>query len=72
MFTSPYWWELTPLDNGAFGRVKQWLTDRSTFIDSQGWSTREALDVAFKWAVSHANARHCVHNCNEHGMVYEF
>ena len=70
IFTPPYCWDLTPLDNGAFGSVKQWLMDRSTYIDSRGWSTRQALDAAFKWAVNNPSARHCVHKCNDHGMVY--
>lgn len=72
LFTPPYCWDLTPLDNGAFGSVKKWLMDRSGIIDALGWGPRQALDAAFKRAVNLTGAQHCVHNCNNHGMVYEF
>mmetsp|Transcript_68719 Transcript_68719/g.136133 ORF Transcript_68719/g.136133 Transcript_68719/m.136133 type:complete len:153 (-) Transcript_68719:42-500(-) len=64
LFTPPYCWDLTPLDNGAFGKVKLWLEKNSELIDAMGWTTREALDAAFRRAIpNEESARECFHRC---------
>lgn len=69
LFTPPYCWDLTPLDNGAFGKVKLYLLKNSLSIVNLGLNTRDALEAALLWAVPYksASARQCVHNCG-----YEF
>ena len=64
LFTPPYCRDLTPLDNGAFGKVKLWLQGASYLIATQGWDTRRMLDAAFREAVPNgASARECFYRC---------
>jgi hypothetical protein len=44
VFTPPYCWNLNPLDNGAFGKVKRWLQQHGEFYASMGLTTSEVLD----------------------------
>jgi hypothetical protein len=64
LFTPPYCWDLTPLDNGAFGKVKKWLEGCFDLIETEGWTPRQAMDAAFRHAVPNAvSARECFHRC---------
>lgn len=63
LFTPPYCWDLTPLDNGAFGMVKRWLMDHAKRLDSFQYTTRQALDEAFHEAVSPSAARSFFYEC---------
>lgn len=63
LFTPPYCWDLTPLDNGAFGYVKQWLKHRSDDIKQHNLTIQQALDRAFQ-AVGPEAARAFFKNCH--------
>jgi len=53
MFTPPYCWDLTPLDNNAFGLVKRWLQDRSTLLKAMpNYTFRGAFELALQHAVT--------------------
>jgi len=68
MFTPPYCWDLTPLDNNAFGLVKRWLQDRSTLLKAMpNYTFRGAFELALQHAVTPSGARQCFHRC-----LYEF
>ena len=66
IFLPPYAFKLTPLDNGAFGKVVRYLRGRrnkvltEAVIDSD---VRAALDDAFLNAVGPADALECMANC---------
>ena len=51
VFTPPYCWDLTPLDNGAFGGVKRWLQQHGSYMTQLGMSTSQMLDQAFTHAI---------------------
>ena len=62
-------WDLTPLDNGAFGKVKLWLQGTSYYIATQGWDAWHMVDAAFREAVPNgASARECFYRCG-YGMT---
>ena len=61
LFTPPYAWDTTPLDNGAFGKVAQYFQAKSMAAESTGLTTR--LTAALRWSVTRADARRCVHQC---------
>lgn len=65
LFTTPYCWDQTPLDNGGFGAVVLWLQARSTDIKELGLSVRQALNLAFgpDGAVCGASARRFFAQC---------
>jgi len=63
LFTPPYCWDLTPLDNGAFGAVKRFLQSRMILIRDNDIDTAIALDTAFREAVNPAFARRCWYQC---------
>lgn len=63
LFTPPYCWDLTPLDNGAFGAVKRFLQSRMILIRDGDIDMEVALDVAFREAVSPRDARRCWYQC---------
>jgi len=64
MFTPPYCWDLTPLDNNAFGLVKRWLQDRSTLLKAMpNYTFRGAFELALQHAVTPSGARQCFHRC---------
>ena len=67
LFTPPYCWDLTPLDNGAFGWVKNWLTNEKDYIASQGWTIEQALTAAFR-ALGPEAARSFFRRCNMRGQ----
>lgn len=58
LFTPPYCFTLTPLDNSAFGGVKSYLQKRPR----QG-TMQEKMDDAFSNAVSRKQARHYFRKC---------
>ena len=62
LYTPPYCFDCTPLDNGAFGRVKQYLEKHSEIFNQV--SLEEALDKAFDEAVSRRSARKFFRLCN--------
>ncbi len=66
IFLPPYAFMLTPLDNGAFGKVVLYLRGRHNKVLSQAASdtdVRAALDDAFLSAVSPAGAMECFSQC---------
>ena len=63
LYTPPYCWNLTPLDNGAFGLVKKWLQHHERSIIHHSLTITQALDMAFTYAVTPDGARHCFHKC---------
>ena len=52
LFTPAYCWETTPLDNGAFGRIKLWLQHHGSTIDALGATTRQVLHWALSYMLS--------------------
>ena len=64
LFTPPYCFDCTPLDNGAFGLVKRYLQKHTDLFDSV--PLERALDEAFK-SVTHGDARFCFRQCNYMG-----
>ena len=62
-FIPPYCWDLMPLDNGAYGQVKNYLkTNGKWLTETLGFSISDMLSAAFK-ALSLAAARKCFHDC---------
>lgn len=73
LYLPPYCFDLTPLDNGAFGCVRRWLQRHARWVESVG--VQEGLDCAFeRFSGVHARtreeresaralARHCFRNC---------
>ena len=59
LYTPPYCFDCTPLDNGAFGWVKRFLQKRG-YLARQGLNM--ALDTAFR-AVRPRHARSFFRNC---------
>ena len=47
LFTTPYCWDQMPLDNSAFGRIKDWIRERFVMQTLLGRTTRQILDDAF-------------------------
>ena len=68
LFTPPYCWDCTPLDNGAYGLCRRFL-EKQEYIDLMGYDTKRSLDYCFRHvlgpnAVTRAqSARMCFHNC---------
>ena len=61
LFTAPYCFDCTPLDNGAFGFVKRYLEKHSDLFENV--SLERALDKAFE-SVGKRKARRCFKYCN--------
>ena len=73
LYLPPYCFDLTPLDNGAFGWVRRWLQRHTEWVASVG--VREGLDRAFETCSgrlartpeeresARSLARHCFRNC---------
>ena len=59
-FLPPYCFDLTPLDNGAFGMVKRYLQKHAWLVERVG--IEHALDAAFR-SVSSTDAHYCFRNC---------
>ena len=60
-FLPPYCWDLSPLDNGAFGMVVRWMAaNRERLVQLP---LERALDLAFTHAVNRAGAHVCFRNC---------
>ena len=63
LYLPPYCWDLMPLDNGAYGQVKNYLkTNGKWLTETLGFSISDMLSAAFK-ALSLAAARKCFHDC---------
>jgi hypothetical protein len=60
LFTPPYCFDTTPLDNGAFGLVKRYLQRHSDIFDQV--PLERALDRAFE-SVTPGDARFCFRQC---------
>lgn len=60
IFTPPYCWDTTPLDNGAFGWVRRWLQHNESWCEAVG--LERALARAFT-AVTPSMARSFYRNC---------
>ena len=60
LFTPPYCFDTTPLDNGAFGLVKRFLQDNEELFEHV--SLERALDTAFE-SVTPGDARYCFRLC---------
>ena len=60
LYTPPYCFDCSPLDNGAFGRVKQYLQEHSDLFNHV--SLELALDEAFK-SVKPRHARRYFRQC---------
>ena len=64
LFLPPYCWDLSPLDNNAFGILKAWLRDRSMLLrEMPHYTFRGALEAALREAVDPSAARQCFHRC---------
>ena len=60
LYTPPYCFDCTPLDNGAFGLVKRYLEKHDDIFDQV--SMEKALDKAFE-SVRKKDARYCFRVC---------
>lgn len=60
-FLPPYCFDLTPLDNGAFGIVKRYLQKHAWLVERVG--IEHALDRAFRKARGAKTGRYCFRNC---------
>lgn len=61
LYTPPYCWNLTPLDNGAFGALKQWLQRYGEWVGQVGMVV--GLDRAFHCCVGKRAARSFLAKC---------
>ena len=62
LYTPPYCFDCTPLDNGAFGMVRRYLQKDSAQHPLSDMPLAHALDFAFK-SVRPSGARYCFRNC---------
>jgi len=60
-FLPPYCFDLTPLDNGAFGMVKRYLQKHAWLVEKVG--IEHALDRAFRKMRGGKIGRYCFRNC---------
>ena len=60
-FLPPYCFDLTPLDNGAFGMVKRYLQKHAWLVEEVG--IEHALDRAFRKMGGGKIGRYCFRNC---------
>ncbi len=60
-FLPPYCFDLTPLDNGAFGMVKRYLQKHAWLVEKGG--IEHALDRAFRKMRGGKIGRYCFRNC---------
>ena len=60
-FLPPYCFDLTPLDNGAFGIVKRYLQKHAWLVERVG--IEHALDRAFRKARGAKTGRYCFRYC---------
>jgi hypothetical protein len=60
LYTPPYCFDCTPLDNGAFGFVKRYLQKHVQVLESV--PLERALDKAFE-SVGKKKARYCFRLC---------
>jgi hypothetical protein len=65
LYLPPYCYDLTPLDNGAFGIVRRYLQKHSARIARVG--LRRGLDKAFA-GIRKRQAKYCFRNCGYHMM----
>ena len=59
-FIPPYCWFLSPLDNGAFGRLVQFLRANSGLTSR---SIEEACEAGFMSCMSRDDVKHCWYKC---------
>lgn len=68
LFFSPsYCWDLNPLDNSAFGRVKKFMQDNLSQTVLSRMETTKALGWAFRVTVVPSAARHFFRKVSIHG-----
>jgi len=65
LFTPPYAFDRTPLDNGAFGLVVRFLKKHSRLIERTGLCA--GLNEAFR-SIRRKQAKYCFRNCDYHFM----
>lgn len=63
LFTPPYCFDCTPLDNGAFGCLVHYLRANNWILEQLADGFPAALDTAFENAVSRKRARKCMYQC---------
>ena len=65
LFTPPYAFDRTPLDNGAFWLVVRFLKKHSRLIERTGLCA--GLNEAFR-SIRRKQAKYCFRNCDYHLM----
>ena len=63
LYLPPYCWDLTPLDNGAFGMVKRDLQKTAWITQLLDYDLEGALDKAFYKAQGRRKGEYCFKNC---------